>query len=94
MVGDKASPQSLQASISHFKGSVELGKWFSSDTHAQVTADTYDLFIVMINPVAAKFWFGRRAHSSLLRKSGLLYIQQGSWGCYLAGPVVQSIGTL
>ena len=24
---------------------------------------------------AAKFWFGRRAHSSLLRKSGLLCVQ-------------------
>ena len=60
--------------------------------HAQITADAYDLFVVMINP--SKFWFGRRAHSSLLRKSGLLYIRQSSWGCYLADPVVQGIGTI
>ena len=54
MVGDKASLQSLRESISHFKGSAELSKWFSSDMHGQITADTYDLFVVMINPSSSQ----------------------------------------
>ena len=54
MIEDKASPQSLWESISHFKGSAELSKWFSSDMHAQITADAYDLFVVMINPSSSQ----------------------------------------
>ena len=50
MVGDKASPQSPRESINLVKGSAELSKWFSSDMHGQITADTYDLFVAMINP--------------------------------------------
>ena len=34
MIGDKASLQN---------------KWFVSDMHAQITADAYDLFVVMIS---------------------------------------------
>ena len=49
MTGDKASLQSLPESISPFKWSAELSKWFSSDMHAQITAGAYDLFVVMIS---------------------------------------------
>ena len=54
MIGDKASLQSLRESISHFKGPAELSKWFSSGVRAQITADTYDLFVVMINPSSSQ----------------------------------------
>ena len=49
MIGGKVSLQSLRESISHFKGSAELSKWFSSDMHTQITADAYDLFVAMIS---------------------------------------------
>ena len=71
-----------------------FGPKYSHDVHMrQMLAGSSTNYCIRA-PAAAKFWFGRRAHSSPLRKSGLLYIRQGSWGCYLADPVVQGIRTL
>ena len=51
VVGDKASLQSIRESVGHFKGPAELNRWFNGDLHAQITADAYNLFAVMINPM-------------------------------------------
>ena len=47
--GAEMSPQSLQASLMHFAGPIwDRSKWFDSDKHAQLTADAYDTFVVMV----------------------------------------------
>ena len=39
---------SLQASLMHFFGPIwDRSKWFDSDKHARLTADAYDIFVVM-----------------------------------------------
>ena len=94
MIGDKASLQSLRESISHFRGSAELSKWFSSDMHAQITADAYNLFVVMINPSSSQVFVRAPSPFQSAEEIRAAYIRQSSWGCYLADPVVQGIGTL
>ena len=43
------SLQSLQASLIHFAGTIwDHSKWFDSDKHAQLTADAYYTFVVMV----------------------------------------------
>ena len=41
--------QSLQTSLMHFAGPIwDRSKWFDSDKHAPLTADTYDTFVMMV----------------------------------------------
>ena len=47
--GVEISLQSLQASLAHFIGPMwDHSKWFDSDKLAQLTADSYDAFVVMV----------------------------------------------
>ena len=44
------SVQSLQESLIHFIGPIwDQSKWFVSDKHAQLTADAYDIIVMMVN---------------------------------------------
>ena len=46
--GAEISLQSLQASLIHFVGPIwDRSEWFDSDKHAQLTADAYDILVVM-----------------------------------------------
>ena len=47
--GAEMSLQSLQASLMHFSGPIwDHSKWFDSDKHAQLTADAYNTFLVIV----------------------------------------------
>ena len=47
--GAEMSLQGLQASLMHFAGPIwDRSKWFDSDKHAQLTADAYNAFVVMV----------------------------------------------
>ena len=95
IIGDKASLQSLWESISLFKGPVELSKWFSSDMHAQITADAYDLFVVMISsnsshvlvraPISFQSAEEIRAALHTTRLLGMLFNGSGSRALGLCG---------
>ena len=48
--GAEISLQSLQVSLMYFVGPIwDRSKWFDSDKHAQLTADAYDTFVVMVS---------------------------------------------
>ena len=39
----------MERRLTHFVGPIwDHNKWFDSDKHAQLTADTYDTFVVMV----------------------------------------------
>ena len=45
----EASPQSMQVSLMRFAGPIwDHSEWFGSDKHAQLTADVYNIFIVLV----------------------------------------------
>ena len=47
--GAEIALQNLQASLMHFVGSIrDRSKWFDSDKHAQLKADAYGIFVVMV----------------------------------------------
>ena len=83
-----AQNHTIQESISHSKGPSELSKWFSSEMHAQVTADVYDLFVVMTSPSSSQvlvrapssFQFAEETRAALhtARLLGVLFSASGS----------------
>ena len=52
--GVEISLQSLHASFTHFIGPIwDRSKWFDSEKHAQLTADAYDISVVMVAATTA-----------------------------------------
>jgi len=68
--GVKLSLRGLQESLEHFAGHCwDLTKWFSNDKHAQLTADAYNVGVVMITYRNSKIVV--RAPSSLQSVEGI-----------------------
>ena len=79
MIGDKASLQN---------------KWFVSDMHAQITADAYDLFVLMISSSSNQVLVRAPSSFRSAEKIRAALHTARLLGSYLVDPAAQGIGTL